>query len=83
VGRSGLVLWATSGNEAAIALYRRCGFQPTGMTRSVTHTPSLKMRSSAIFWSEVAFDFHPARRGPPLRSPSKWLIEQRGGSDVI
>jgi GNAT superfamily N-acetyltransferase len=36
-----LVLWVTSSNEAAIALYRRCGFRPTGLTRPVGHTPIL------------------------------------------
>ena len=40
-GATRLVLWVTSRNEAAIALYRRCGFQPTGGTRSVAHTPTL------------------------------------------
>lgn len=36
-----LALWVTSNNDAAIALYRRCGFQPTGATRSVAHDPTL------------------------------------------
>ena len=40
-GAARLILWVTSSNEAAIALYRRCGFRPTGMTRSVVHTPAL------------------------------------------
>ncbi len=36
-----LFLWVTSSNEPAIALYRRCGFRPTGKTRPVAHTPSI------------------------------------------
>jgi GNAT superfamily N-acetyltransferase len=39
-GETRLILWVTSCNEAAIALYRRCGFRPTGATRSVVHTPT-------------------------------------------
>jgi len=35
-----LVLWVTCSNQAAIALYRRCGFEPTGSTRPVAHTPA-------------------------------------------
>jgi GNAT superfamily N-acetyltransferase len=40
-GAAGLVLWVTSGNEPALALYRRCGFRPTGKTRPVAHTSSI------------------------------------------
>jgi GNAT superfamily N-acetyltransferase len=40
-GADRLLLRVTSGNEAAIALYRRCGFRPTGAMSSVAHTPSL------------------------------------------
>ena len=36
-----LNLWVTASNEAAIALYHRCGFQPTGAARSVAHHPTL------------------------------------------
>jgi GNAT superfamily N-acetyltransferase len=36
-----LVLWATSGNAAALALYRRCGFRPTGATKALAHDPAL------------------------------------------
>ncbi len=43
-GSSRLTLWATSGNEPAEALYRRCGFRPTGVTRPLAHTPALVER---------------------------------------
>jgi len=39
-GGDRLVLWVTSDNQAAIALYRRCGFEPTGSTRPTGHTPA-------------------------------------------
>jgi GNAT superfamily N-acetyltransferase len=39
-GETRLVLWVTSDNKAAIALYRRCGFRRTGATRAVAHTPT-------------------------------------------
>lgn len=39
-GGTRLVLWVTSGNETAIALYGRCGFRPTGATRPLAHAPS-------------------------------------------
>ena len=32
-----LALWVTASNDAAIALYCRCGFRPTGATRPVAH----------------------------------------------
>ena len=32
-----LTLWVTSTNEAALALYSRCGFRPTGATRVGAH----------------------------------------------
>ena len=32
-----LTLWVTSTNEAALALYSRCGFRPTGTTRRGAH----------------------------------------------
>ena len=38
-GGNRLALWVTSSNDAAIALYGRCGFQPTGATRPLAHTP--------------------------------------------
>jgi GNAT superfamily N-acetyltransferase len=38
-----LALWVTSSNDAAIALYRRCGFQPTGATRSVAGEGGIEM----------------------------------------
>ena len=36
-----LTLWVTSVNDSAIALYQRCGFRPTGVTRPLAHTPTL------------------------------------------
>jgi GNAT superfamily N-acetyltransferase len=39
-GETRLVLWVSSDNEAAIALYHRCGFRPTGAARSLAHTPA-------------------------------------------
>lgn len=35
-----LSLWVNSSNEAAVALYHRCGFRLTGATRPVPHTPT-------------------------------------------
>lgn len=40
-GSARLALWVTSGNEPATALYRRCGFRPTGATRPLSHAPAL------------------------------------------
>jgi GNAT superfamily N-acetyltransferase len=37
-----LYLWATSTNRHAIALYEKCGFQQTGESRPLEHTPSLR-----------------------------------------
>jgi GNAT superfamily N-acetyltransferase len=37
-GAERLVLWVVDGNEPAMALYRRCGFQPTGLTRPLAHS---------------------------------------------
>jgi GNAT superfamily N-acetyltransferase len=39
-GSARLFLWVTSSNEPALALYRRCGFRPTGETKSNAHTPT-------------------------------------------
>ena len=36
-----LTLWVTASNEAAVGLYRRCGFRPTGSTRRLAHDPTL------------------------------------------
>jgi GNAT superfamily N-acetyltransferase len=43
-GSARLTLWVTSGNEPAIALYQRCGFRPTGVTRPLAHTSALAER---------------------------------------
>jgi GNAT superfamily N-acetyltransferase len=40
-GAARLSLWVTSSNEPAIALYRKCGFRPTGETKPLAHTPTL------------------------------------------
>jgi GNAT superfamily N-acetyltransferase len=42
LGPARLFLWATATNRPAIALYERCGFTPTGETRPLAHTPSLR-----------------------------------------
>jgi GNAT superfamily N-acetyltransferase len=42
IGAKSLHLWATSTNRSAIALYERCGFTPTGQSRPLEHTPSLR-----------------------------------------
>src|SRR5262249_39601617 len=38
-GETQPALWVVDGNEPALALYRRCGFQPTGVTRPLAHEP--------------------------------------------
>jgi GNAT superfamily N-acetyltransferase len=40
-GAARLTLWVTSGNDTAVALYQRCGFRPTGLTKPLDHTPTL------------------------------------------
>ena len=40
-GTAHLYLWVTSTNQAALALYHRCGFQRTGRSQPLDHTPSL------------------------------------------
>ena len=40
-GAARLRLWVTSTNGAALRLYRRCGFTPTGKTKPLDHTPSI------------------------------------------
>lgn len=40
-GWAHLLVWITSGNAPAFALYRRCGFRATGGTRPSAHTPDL------------------------------------------
>jgi GNAT superfamily N-acetyltransferase len=39
-GSARLSLWVTVGNEAAIALYEKCGFRRTGEQKPLAHTPS-------------------------------------------
>ena len=40
-GAARLSLWVFSSNEPAIALYRKCGFRPTGETKPLARTPTL------------------------------------------
>ena len=40
-GHDALNLWVVSRNTPAIALYRRCGFLPSGRARPLAHTPDL------------------------------------------
>jgi GNAT superfamily N-acetyltransferase len=40
-GWARLLVWITSGNVPALALYHRCGFRTTGATRPSAHTPDL------------------------------------------
>jgi GNAT superfamily N-acetyltransferase len=40
-GGERIYLWVTESNEAGIALYRKCGFRPTGERQPLPHTPSL------------------------------------------
>ena len=42
LGAEHLYLWAVSANRPAIALYEKCGFRPSGETRPLEHTPSLR-----------------------------------------
>ena len=39
-GARRLTLWVTIGNDPAVALYQRCGFRPTGLTKPLPHTPT-------------------------------------------
>jgi GNAT superfamily N-acetyltransferase len=38
-GAAWLRLWVTTTNRPAIALYRRCGFRPTGQRKPLDHSP--------------------------------------------
>jgi GNAT superfamily N-acetyltransferase len=40
-GWARLLVWITSGNAPALALYRRCGFRATGAMRPSAHMPDL------------------------------------------
>jgi GNAT superfamily N-acetyltransferase len=46
-GHDQLYLWAVSANAPALALYRRCGFQVTGVTRPLSHIPDLTEQQMA------------------------------------
>jgi GNAT superfamily N-acetyltransferase len=35
-----VALWVAAGNDAAVALYRHCGFRPTGLTKPLPHSPA-------------------------------------------
>jgi GNAT superfamily N-acetyltransferase len=39
-GARRLTLWVTARNDPAVALYRCCGFRPTGVSRPLPHTPT-------------------------------------------
>ena len=39
----GLCLWVTATNAPAIALYERCGFEPTGERKPLAHSPALEL----------------------------------------
>ena len=39
-GARRLTLWVTARNDPAVALYQRCGFRPTGLTKPLPHTPT-------------------------------------------
>ena len=38
---NGLTLWVTASNTAALALYERCGFRPTGERRPLEHSSAV------------------------------------------
>jgi ribosomal protein S18 acetylase RimI-like enzyme len=40
-GAARLRFWVASTNGAALRLYQRCGFSPTGKTKPLDHTPSV------------------------------------------
>ena len=40
-GAARLSLWVFPSNEPAIALYRKCGFRPTGETKPLAHSPTI------------------------------------------
>jgi GNAT superfamily N-acetyltransferase len=39
----GLCLWVTATNNAAIALYARCGFEPTGARKPLAHSAAVEI----------------------------------------
>lgn len=40
---TGLCLWVTATNAAAIRLYEKCGFRPTGEEKPLAHSPALML----------------------------------------
>jgi GNAT superfamily N-acetyltransferase len=52
---TGLCLWVTATNAAAIGLYAKCGFRPTGEEKPLAH-------SSALSLIRMARDFAQSRR---------------------
>ena len=49
---SGLCLWVTATNAAAIGLYERCGFRATGEEKPLAHSPALTLIRMARDFAE-------------------------------
>ncbi|HEX2499870.1 MAG TPA: GNAT family N-acetyltransferase [Methylomirabilota bacterium] len=63
-GAARLYLHVTSTNRAAIRLYTRCGFWPTGETQPLDHTPSLTEVEMVRDVEPGGLDAHAAERTP-------------------